>query len=120
VGGARIRTIEVDGIGYQWAVRRVDPGHVVVRIWRIGEVRHRALEVRVEFDDPWLNYGPIITAPAEKVGEIFALAPVTSELTARLVRLGLAAGWQSESRGAPSRFTLDRAQHELAPGSAEQ
>jgi hypothetical protein len=85
-----------------------------------GEVRHRPLEVRVEFDDPWLNYGPIITAPSDKVGEIFALTPVTSELTARLVRLGLAAGWQPESRGAPSRFTLDRTQLELAQASAEQ
>jgi len=115
VAGARIRSIEVDGIGYRWTVRRADPGHVVVRIWRTGEVRHRPLEVRVEFDDPWLNYGPIITAPRDKVDEIFALTPVTSELTSRLVRLGRAAGWQPETRGAPARFTLDRSQHVLTP-----
>lgn len=107
----RVRKIEVDGTSYHWAVRRIDPRHVVVRIWQTGA----PLEVQVEFDDPWLNYGPIITAPRDKVAEIFALTPITSELTARLTRLGLAAGWPPETPGAPTRFTLDRTQHSLTP-----
>jgi hypothetical protein len=111
VARTRVRTIEVDGTGYRWAVRRVDPGHVAVRIWQTGA----PLEVQVDFDDPWLNYGPIITAPRDKVADIFALTPITSELTARLVRLALAAGWQPESPGAPTRFTLSRTQHDLTP-----
>lgn len=113
---ARKRRITVDGVDYEWVVRPVDAGHVVVRIWLIDAVRRRRqLEVGVAFDDPWLNFGPIITAPSEKVSEIFALSPVTSGLTERLVRLGLAAGWQPESRGEPMRFSLDRTRHELTP-----
>lgn len=93
----------------------MDAGHVVVRVWRMGAVRRRQLEVRLAFDDPWLNFGPIITAPKDRVAEVFALSPVTSALTARLVRLGLAAGWQTDSQGRPMSFTLDRTRRELTP-----
>lgn len=115
VADARKRRIKVDGVDYQWVVRPVDAGHVVVRVWRMGAVRRRQLEVRLAFDDPWLNFGPIITAPKDRVAEVFALSPVTSALTARLVRLGLAAGWQTDSQGRPMSFTLDRTRRELTP-----
>ncbi|WP_433004158.1 hypothetical protein [Kribbella sp. CA-294648] len=112
---ARVRKLTVDDIDYQWVVRPLDPGHVVVRVWRRGPVRHRQLEVRVAFDDPWLNYGPIITTPQDRRAEVFDLTPVTSALVARLVRLGLAAGWESESRGQSLRFDLDGTRERLTP-----
>lgn len=110
-----MRKLTVDDTDYQWVVRPLDPGHVVVRVWRRGPVRHRQLEVRVAFDDPWLNYGPIITTPADRRAEVFDLTPVTSALVARLVRLGVAAGWESESRGQPMRCDLDGTRERLTP-----
>lgn len=67
----------------------------------------RPLEVTLRFDDPWLHYGVLLTAPAERIAEVFRLAPVTPALTAALVRAGLAAGWRPEQPGAPRRFTMD-------------
>ncbi|MER7582433.1 hypothetical protein [Kitasatospora sp. NPDC097691] len=120
------RRIHVDGGDYRWTVRSRDAGHVVVRVWSDapeyserpersersegtgrGSRAGRPLEVTVRFDDPWLHYGVLLTAPAERIAEVFRLAPVTPALTAALVRAGLAAGWRSEEPGAPRRFTMD-------------
>ncbi|MCI4066829.1 hypothetical protein MRQ36_31420 [Micromonospora sp. R77] len=86
---ARRRRIRVDGVDYRWTVRRIDAGHVLCRIWGVRPGRSCPLEVRVAFDDPWLNYGPIITAPPEQVADRFALAPVTPQLVAELIRAAL-------------------------------
>ncbi|MFI2652238.1 hypothetical protein [Micromonospora fulviviridis] len=48
------------------------------------------------FDDPWLNYGPIITAPSDRVAEVFALEPVTPRLVAGLIQQAVAAGWPAQ------------------------
>ncbi|MFI8456149.1 hypothetical protein [Kitasatospora sp. NPDC085464] len=125
------RRIHVDGRDYRWTVRSRDAGHVVVRVWpdtpecagrcegsedvggrsrsRLGRTggAGRPLEVTLRFDDPWLHYGVLLTAPAERIAEVFQLAPVTPALTAALVRAGLAAGWRPEQPGAPRRFTMD-------------
>ena len=60
------------------------------------------------FDDPWLNYGPIITAPSGRVAEVFALTPVTPRLVAGLIQAALAAGWQVHGDGGPLRFMLTK------------
>jgi hypothetical protein len=113
----RKRTIHVDGVDYQWTVRHVDLGHVVVGICHATPGRGTRLEVRVAFDDPWLNYGPIITAPPDRVAEVFALAPVTPRLVAELIQAALAAGWQVDGDGGPQRFRLTRNRERLEPVS---
>ncbi|MFG3713636.1 hypothetical protein [Micromonospora sp. NPDC047730] len=112
----RKRRIRVDGLDYRWMVSHVDPGHVVVRVWHIA-TRGSQLEVQVAFDDPWLNFGPIITAPADRVAEVFALAPVTPRLVAELIQAALAAGWPVHGDGGPLRFTLTRDRERLEPAS---
>lgn len=77
------------------------------------------MEVRVAFDDPWLNYGPIITAPSDRVAEAFAVAPVTPRLVAELIRAALATGWQVDRDGEPLRFTLTRGRERLEPASGQ-
>ncbi|MEV7770999.1 hypothetical protein [Kitasatospora sp. NPDC086791] len=110
------RRIHVDGRDYRWVVRFRDAEHVVVRAWldpggpgdpgnppgRPG----RPLEVARRFDDPWLNFGDLLTVPADRIAEVFQLAPVTPALTAALIRAGLAAGWRPDEPGAPRRFTM--------------
>ncbi|MEU0551020.1 hypothetical protein [Micromonospora sp. NPDC005979] len=86
----RKRTIRVDDVDYRWTVSQADPGHVVVRVWDVDGGQDVRLEERVAFDDPWLNYGPIITTDPERVVEVFALEPVTPRLVERLIREALA------------------------------
>ncbi|WP_405433159.1 hypothetical protein [Micromonospora sp. NBC_00617] len=86
----RKRKIRVDDVDYRWTVSRADPGHVVVRVWGINGGQNVRLEERVTFDDPWLNYGPIITTDPERVAEVFALDPVTPRLVERMIRSALA------------------------------
>ncbi|PSK67829.1 hypothetical protein B0E53_00100 [Micromonospora sp. MH33] len=92
----RKRRIRVDGADYRWTVRHVDPGHVVVRVWHVAPGRGTRLEALVAFDDPWLNYGPIITASSDRVAEVFALEPVTPRLVAGLIQQAVAAGWPAQ------------------------
>ncbi|MFI6822728.1 hypothetical protein ACIBJE_17505 [Micromonospora sp. NPDC050187] len=111
---SRQREIRVDGVDYRWAVRHLDPGHVVVRVWHTAARRGTPLEVRVAFDDPWLTFGPIVTAPPGRVAEVFTLTPVTPQLVADLIRAALAAGWQVDDDG-PRRFRLTRDRERLEP-----
>ncbi|MFD5461625.1 hypothetical protein ACFWIQ_02195 [Kitasatospora sp. NPDC127059] len=95
------RRIHVDGRDYRWTVRPRDGAHVDVRVWldRPGGP-YRPLLARRRFDDPWLHYGVLLTAPPERVAEIFRLEPVKPALVAGLIRAGRAAGWRPEQKGA--------------------
>ncbi|GAB3957034.1 hypothetical protein GCM10027614_71240 [Micromonospora vulcania] len=92
----------MDNIDYRWTVRRDDPGHVVIRVWPIEPGRGVSLEARVAFDDPWLNYGPIITAPPDRLAN-FALTPVTPEQVAGLIRAAAPATDSEVVRSSPRR-----------------
>jgi hypothetical protein len=98
-----IRQITTCGRTWEWRVRRDGPpypGHVIVRIWPRGAGGDAArLDVRVRFDDPWLNFGPIVTAPADTVAEAFQLAPVTPRLVATAIAQALARQWDPDVRG---------------------
>lgn len=111
----RRRRIRVDGVDYRWTVRHADPGHVVVRVWHAATGRGTGLEVLVAFDDPWLNFGPIVTAPSDRVAEVFALEPVTPRLVAALIQAAVAAGWPAPGGGGPRRLVLDRSRERLEP-----
>ncbi|MFF4810318.1 hypothetical protein ACFY03_19120 [Micromonospora chersina] len=112
----RRRRIRVDGVDYRWTVRHADPGHVVVRVWHAA-TPVAGLEVLVAFDDPWLNFGPIITAPSDRVAEVFALEPVTPRLVAALIQAAVAAGWPAHGDGGPRRLVLDRSRERLEPAT---
>ncbi|MFG1881702.1 hypothetical protein [Micromonospora sp. NPDC049102] len=86
----RKRSIRVDDVDYRWTASRADPGHVVVRVWGVDSSQDIRLEARVAFDDPWRNYGPIITTDPERVAEVFASDPITPRLVERLIRAALA------------------------------
>jgi hypothetical protein len=73
---------------------------VLVRVWPHGAGGNAArLDVRVRFDDPWLNFGPIITAPTARVTGVFQLAPVTPRLVAAAIAQALVRNWDPDVRG---------------------
>lgn len=89
-----LRRIIVEATPYAWIVARIDPHYLVLRVWaEERERRDHPLEVRLRYDDPWLNYGPVITAPRESVAEIFQLEPVTPGMVRRIIEAAVAAGW---------------------------
>ena len=95
-----VRTISVDGVSYIWRVKRLDPQHLLLRVWPAQKAGARQeLQARVRFDDPWLNYGPLITTPPERVAEIFVLDPITPSRVRSLILAALKAGWQPNQGG---------------------
>jgi hypothetical protein len=117
VARTRIRNIVVDGTEYRWAVGMVDPGHVLVKVWHGARGRGGVLEVMVDFDNPWLNYGPIITAPPGRAAEVFKLDPVVPGLVATIIRQAREAGWPAEHSGTTRlQLTRDRERLEPSPG----
>jgi hypothetical protein len=98
-------------------VGAVDAGHVRVRVWEDAPGRRGGvLEVLVAFDDPWLNYGPIITAPPGRAAQVLQLSPVVPALLAQIVRQALHEGWQAD-HGGTTRLRLTRDRERLEPAS---
>jgi hypothetical protein len=99
--GVTIRRITACGRKWAWRVRPDGPSyprHVLVRIWPRGAGGDAArLDVGVRFDDPWLNFGPIVTAPAARVAEVFQLTPVTPRLVAAAIAQALARHWDPDA-----------------------
>ncbi|UOF14421.1 hypothetical protein IEQ11_22310 [Lysobacter capsici] len=94
---ARPRLMTIGTAVYLWIVRSMDPQHVVLKVWSRQRGRKDfPLEVRFRFDDPWLNYGPIITTPSERRHEFFELAPVTPKMVCWAIDAAIAAGWNPE------------------------
>lgn len=69
------------------------PGFVQVRVWPGDDRSGPPVCVRVRFDDPWRNYGTLLTAPADRIQDVFALQPMTPGRIAALVRAAHATGW---------------------------
>jgi hypothetical protein len=100
-----LRAITIDGIRYAWRVRRLDAHTITLSVWLAPKATtNQELRVHLRFDDPWLNYGPIITAPPERVQEIFALQPLTPARVRQIILAALQAGWSPTAGGQP--FTL--------------
>jgi hypothetical protein len=110
----RIRSIVVEDIAYRWTVGLVDPGHVRLKVWHEAPERGGALEVMVAFDDPWLNFGSIITTPAGRVAEVFELNPIAPALVAKIIRQALGAGWRTDHNGT-TRLQPNRDSERLEP-----
>jgi hypothetical protein len=114
VARRRIRSIVVEDVAYRWTVGLVDPGHVKVKVWHVAPVRGGALEVIVDFDDPWLNFGPIVTAPVGRAAEVFNLNPIAPALVAKIIRQAVDAGWHP-THGTTTRLRLTRDRGRLEP-----
>lgn len=100
-----LRPISIDNVNYVWRVRSLGPHAVALSVWLVQKSRgNQELRVRVRFDDPWLNYGPIITAPPERVREVFVLEPLTPARVRQIILAALQAGWNPSGGGAALTF----------------
>ncbi|HEU5200544.1 MAG TPA: hypothetical protein VFU32_12970 [Ktedonobacterales bacterium] len=91
----KVRSLSVDGASYVWRVKRLDPQHVLLRVWPAQNARQcQELHARIRFDDPWLHYGPLLTTPPERIAEVFVLDPITPARVRSLILVALQAGWQ--------------------------
>lgn len=114
MGRRRLRRIDVDGVDYRWLIGPGGEGHVEIRVWRADAGRGQRLDVLVAFDDPWLNYGLIVSTPWERIVEALVLEPVMPRVVRRAILAGLAEGWQPDGPAGSLRFTLDSARERLA------
>lgn len=102
-----MRQITVGAIRYTWVIARVDPHYVVLRVWAAERARGDfPLEVRLRHDDPWLNYGPIITAPPERRAATFQTDPVTPGVVRSTIEAAVAAGWGPHHPAHPRLFEM--------------
>jgi hypothetical protein len=94
------RPILVDGVVYRWRVKRLPadyPGFVELAAWRDGRPRGRAIAVRIRFDDPWLNFGPMVTTPKDRFTDVWQTAPVTPKHVAAIIRAARERGWDPDA-----------------------
>lgn len=57
----------------------------MARIWLGEPERSGALEIRPPFDDPWLNFGAIVSVPPGRAAQVLSPAWVTKPSTSRPV-----------------------------------
>lgn len=106
----RPRKIHVAGEDYLWVINRTQtgyPGYVTLKVF---SAKHRAcqcVEVRFRFDDPWLNYGPMISTPPQRFSEIWSLQPVTPGQVAQVIETARQKGWRPTEKGPPLRLRLE-------------
>ncbi len=106
----RPRKIHVAGEDYLWVVNRTHtgyPGYVTFKIFSAQNRAGQRVEVRVRFDDPWLNYGPMISTDREQFSKIWALNPVTPGQVAQVIEAVRKKDWHPLEKGAPLRFRFE-------------
>ena len=107
-----LRAITIDGVRYAWRVRRLDAHTITLSVWLARKApTNQELRVCLRFDDPWLNYGPIITAPPERVQEVFVLQPLTPARVRQIILAALQSGWQPDGGGQP--FSMQWTNHAI-------
>ncbi|MEM7553709.1 MAG: hypothetical protein AAF378_06350 [Cyanobacteria bacterium P01_A01_bin.84] len=82
----KIRKILVDNREYFWIVSPIDQNYIYLKVWFSGRKTIPWIKVKYRFDDPWLNYGLLITCNSEQIAQNFQLNPVQPKLVARIIR----------------------------------
>lgn len=110
------RKIHVSGEDYLWVISRTQvgyPGYVTLKVFSPLNRSGQRIEVRFRFDDPWLNYGPMITTPRERFSQVWSLQPVTPGQVAQVIEIARRKGWQPAEKGPPLRFRYEAGAFEL-------
>lgn len=98
------------GEDYLWVISRTEtgyPGYVTLKVFSAMNRAGQRVEVRFRFDDPWLNYGPMITTPREHFSQVWSLNPVTPGKVAQVIEAARKEGWRPAEKGPPLRFRFE-------------
>ena len=106
------RTITVNGCRYHWTVNlKLYPkshDRIHVAIWS-AQIRGQKLNLQLRYDDPWLNFGPIITCnEPKKLQSAFELRSVTPAEIRKLILAALESGWTPEKTATQLHFYANR------------
>jgi hypothetical protein len=101
----RPRRLTIESGNYLWRIQRLDEQYVVLRVWAENRSRRDfPLEVRLRFDDFWLNFGSIISATPEQRQKAFQYTPITPGMVREIIEAALAMGWKPLSPIKTQRF----------------
>ena len=103
----RPRKIHVSGEDCLWVLSRTHtgyPGSVTLKVFSATNRAGQRLGVRFRFDDPWVNYGPMISTPRAHVSKIWALEPITPGQVAQAIEFARKKNWRPAEKGPPLRF----------------
>ena len=104
------RKIHVSGEDYLWVLSRTAdgyPGYVTLKVFSATNRTGQRVEVRFRFDDPWVNYGPMISTPKERFSKIWATEPVTPGQVAQAIEVARKEDWRPAEEGPPLRFRFE-------------
>jgi hypothetical protein len=105
--GKSLRRITVGETTYTWIASRSDAHYLALRVWALDRGRRDyPLEVRIRHDDPWLNFGSIITAQPERPGTEFQLASITPRKVRGAIAAAVMAGWGPHHPQTPRFFEM--------------
>ena len=115
------RTITVYNHRYHWTVSlKLYPkshDHVHVAIWS-AQIKGQKLNLQLRYDDPWLNFGPIITCSEPKrLQSAFERLSVTPAEIRKLILAALENGWTPEKKAPQLHFYANRNTQQLYPVS---
>ena len=114
------RPISVGDTKYRWVVRTKNVDLVHVGIW-VPDHPGQKLNVKLNYDDPWLNYGPIITCKdPDKIRKAFNTKPIMPKEVKAIIEKALEFGWQPKEKAAELYLVWNRNLEKFDKLSAEE
>lgn len=114
------RNIKVDNAEYCWTVKSKNVDLLHIGIWQKIATGQK-LNIKLKFDDPWLNYGPIITCnDPGRIRDVLELRPITPTIIKSLIDAALEFGWEPSLKGAELYLVWDRKLEFFKQISAEE
>ncbi|WP_431688756.1 hypothetical protein [Hahella sp. NBU794] len=119
---SKLRKISVSELTFIYVISherclKEETGYLRLTIW-LSYNKSQKLIVIMRFDDPWLNFGPVIACPPEKAAELFELRPITPGEVRTVIESALERGWPASAKSHETLFEWNRDSQTLLPYSA--
>jgi hypothetical protein len=107
-----IRKLVMENESFSWTVmpklscRQSD--YVYVGIWLTGH-NGQKLNVKIRFDDPWLNFGEMITCrDKDNFNQIFETRPITPSIVRKIISIALDNDWTPHDKNSEIFYEFKR------------
>ncbi|WLQ15353.1 hypothetical protein O5O45_05395 [Hahella aquimaris] len=116
---SKLRKISVNELTFNYAIShekclKEEAGYLRLTVWP-SDNKSQKLIVITRFDDPWLNFGPLISCPPEKAPNLFELRPVTPAEVRKVIESAQEKGWPASPKSHEVLFEWDRDLQKLLP-----